>query len=60
MTKVSIEWSLEDLCDMDEQDMDCLLQSFPTEGVPSLTQLRAEQGRLAWSFDGSFGWSCVI
>lgn len=54
MSKVCLAWSLEDLCDMSEEDMEQLLQSYAPDKVPSLTEVRGP-----WEFDGSFGWSCV-
>lgn len=54
MIKVSDAWSLEDLCAMEEDDMEKLLESYAPDKVPSLTELRGP-----WEFDGSFGWSCV-
>ena len=56
MSKVCVQWSLEDLCEMDEGDMDELLQSYAPDVVPSLQQIRFGE----WRFDGSFGWACVV
>lgn len=55
MSKVCVQWSLEDLCDMTEEDMELLLQSYAPDEVPSLVDLRGP-----WEFDGSFGWACVV
>lgn len=60
MSKVCVQWSLEDLCEMQERDMDELLRSYGPDVVPSLEQVRLgeEPGTFGW--DGSFGWACVI
>jgi len=56
MSKVCEAWSLEDLCEMDDEDMEKLLGFYKPNAVPSLAQVRGlgEQG--AVEFDGSFGW----
>ncbi|CZT20077.1 probable siroheme synthase Met8 [Ramularia collo-cygni] len=54
MSKVCLAWSLEDFCDMSEEDMEGLLRSYAPDKVPSLNEVRGP-----WEFDGSFGWSCV-
>ena len=55
MSKVCLDWSLEDLCEMNEEDMDVLLQSYALHEVPKLAEIRGSE-----EFDGSYGWSCVI
>lgn len=55
MSKVCVQWSLEDLCEMDEHDMEILLRSYEPDKVPSLDDVRGP-----WEFDGSFGWACVV
>lgn len=60
MSKVCVQWSLEDLCEMDEADMDELLRSYGPDLVPSLEQMRLGKGPEEYHFDGSFGWACVI
>ena len=60
MSKVCVQWSLEDLCDMEEQDMDELLRSYAPDEVPNLQQIRLGEEPGKWQFDGSFGWACVI
>ena len=60
MSKVCVQWSLEDLCEMDEADMDALLEYFAPNKVPSLQQVRLGEEPGEWQFDGSFGWACVI
>ncbi|EME47053.1 hypothetical protein DOTSEDRAFT_69134 [Dothistroma septosporum NZE10] len=54
MSKVCVKWTLEDLCDMTEEDMEGLLEYYAPDAVPSLVEVRGP-----WEFDGSFGWSCV-
>ncbi|EMF15653.1 siroheme synthase middle domains-like protein [Sphaerulina musiva SO2202] len=56
MSKVCVQWSLEDLCEMDEDDMEKLLQYYAPDQVPSFTDVRGPP----WEFDGSFGWACVV
>lgn len=60
MSKVCVEWSLEDLCEMEEEDMDRLLRSYAPEKVPSFEQVRLREQPGDWRFDGSFGWACVV
>ncbi|KAK3708034.1 Bifunctional dehydrogenase and ferrochelatase [Vermiconidia calcicola] len=60
MSKVCVQWTLEDLCEMDERDMDDLLQSFAPDKVPSLEQIRLGEESGEYHFDGSFGWACVV
>ncbi|KAK5135661.1 hypothetical protein LTR08_004962 [Meristemomyces frigidus] len=60
MSKVCVTWSLEDLCDMEERDMDELLQSYAPNQIPTFEQVRLGEQPGSWEFDGSFGWACVI
>jgi precorrin-2 dehydrogenase/sirohydrochlorin ferrochelatase len=57
MIKVSDAYSLKDLCDMTEKDMETLLGFYGPNKVPRLGCLRAMEGELD-AFDGSFGF-CV-
>jgi precorrin-2 dehydrogenase / sirohydrochlorin ferrochelatase len=57
MIKVSDAYSLEDLCEMDEKDMETLLKFYAPDKVPRLGCLRAMEGEYD-AFDGSFGF-CV-
>jgi len=57
MTKVSDAYSLEDLCEMTEEDMGTLLGFYAPDKVPRLGCLKAMEGVLD-AFDGSFGF-CV-
>ncbi|KAF2771919.1 siroheme synthase [Teratosphaeria nubilosa] len=60
MSKVCVKWSLEDLCEMDEEDMNALLNYYSPDQVPSLNEVRLGDEPGVPSFDGSFGWSCVV
>ena len=60
MSKVCVKWSLEDLCEMSEQDMDELLQSYAPDRIPSLAEVRLGEEPGVGQFDGSFGWACVV
>jgi len=57
MIKVSDAYSLEDLCEMDEEDMTALLRFYGPDQVPRLGCLQAMEGEFD-AFDGSFGF-CV-
>ena len=57
MSKVCEEWSLEDLVEMDEEDMDRLLGFYKPNTVPKFEEIRLEQMGVDSPFDGSFGWS---
>lgn len=54
MSKVCETWSLEDLCEMDEDDMEALLGYYKPGTIPKLQELRT--GETPTVFDGSFGW----
>lgn len=56
MTRVCEGWSLEELCDMNEEDMEALLKGYGDGVVVSYKELRGEQDAIAEGFDGSFGW----
>lgn len=60
MSKVCEEWSLADLCEMEDSDMEALLGFYKPNTVPSLQQLRTGEEPGSFGFDGSFGWACVI
>lgn len=55
MSKVCESWSLDDLCEMDEDDMEALLSFYKPGLVPSLEQIRLGGEPGVASFDGSFG-----
>ncbi|KAJ9636797.1 Bifunctional dehydrogenase and ferrochelatase [Coniosporium apollinis] len=59
MSKVCESWSLEDLVEMDEQDMERLLGFYKPGIVPSFEEIRLGDESGVWRFDGSFGWSVV-
>ena len=50
------KWSLEDLADMSEEDMQRLLECFKKDEVPTLQQVRFGDSGEGPPFDGSFGW----
>lgn len=56
MSKVCESWSLDELCDMDELDMEDLLKHYKPGKVPSFRQIRGEEEPGFYAFDGSFGW----
>lgn len=56
MSKVCESWSLDDLVDLDDEDMDALLGFYPHGTVPKLEQLRDGKASSEYVFDGSFGW----
>lgn len=60
MSKVCVQWSLEELCEMDEADMDALLQSYAPGKVPKFEDVRLGVDSEIPQFDGSFGWACVV
>lgn len=51
---MSDAYSLEDLCEMTEVDMEILLRFYAADEVPRLGCLKAMKGELD-AFDGSFG-----
>jgi precorrin-2 dehydrogenase/sirohydrochlorin ferrochelatase len=55
MIKVCEAWSLEDLVDMRDADMEALLGFYEPGTVPSLRDLRFEKELELTPFDGSFG-----
>lgn len=57
MSKVCESWTLDDLVDMEEEDMDTLLGFYKPDKVPSLKQVRGEVDFEHFEFDGSFGWA---
>ncbi|MCJ1360951.1 Bifunctional dehydrogenase and ferrochelatase [Acarospora aff. strigata] len=56
MSKVCESWSLEDLVEMNEQDMEALLEFYEPGDAPSLQKLRYGDELDDIGFDGSFGW----
>ena len=55
MSKVCESWSLEDLVEMDEEDMERLLGYFSPGTVPTYKSIRYNEAD-EFAFDGSFGW----
>ncbi|WEW57023.1 Bifunctional dehydrogenase and ferrochelatase [Emydomyces testavorans] len=51
-------WSLEELVEMDEKDMDALLEFYDKDTVPTFEQVRLKEEDSIAPFDGSMGWSC--
>ena len=56
MSRVCEEWSLEDLVEMDEEDMDRLLGFYKPGTVPRFEKVRLGNQADEFVFDGSFGW----
>ncbi len=56
MSRVCEEWSLEDLVEMDEEDMDMLLGFYKPGTVPRFEEVRLGNQADELIFDGSFGW----
>ncbi|KAI9807404.1 MAG: Bifunctional dehydrogenase and ferrochelatase [Piccolia ochrophora] len=57
MSKVCESWSLEDLCEMTEDDMEALLQFYKPGKVPAYAEIRDDGDDAGFrGFDGSFGW----
>ncbi|KAH0548615.1 hypothetical protein GP486_007842 [Trichoglossum hirsutum] len=54
VAKLCESWSLEDLCRMDEGDMDTLLGFFAANKIPRFSEVHTTD--VAYEFDGSFGW----
>ena len=60
MSRVCEKWSLEELVEMDEGDMERLLGYYKPNEVPTFEEVRLGEGRgegVIWEFDGSFGWA---
>lgn len=55
MSKVCESWSLEDLVEMDEEDMERLLDFYSPGIVPTYESVRYGDS-CHFAFDGSFGW----
>ncbi|KAI9756545.1 MAG: carboxypeptidase Y-deficient [Chaenotheca gracillima] len=56
MSRVCESWSLEDLVDMEDTDMERLLGFYKSGDVPEFAQIRLEEEPGVVGFDGSFGW----
>lgn len=55
MSKVCESWSLDDLVEMDEGDMERLLGFYGPGTVPTFENIRCYDPE-QFAFDGSFGW----
>ncbi len=55
MSKVCESWSLEELCDLQDADMERLLGYYKPGTVPNFERIRLGD-ELDIGFDGSFGW----
>lgn len=56
MIKVCEKWSLDDLVEMEDEDMEKLLGFYKPNTVPSFEDIRVGSGDALYTFDGSFGW----
>jgi precorrin-2 dehydrogenase / sirohydrochlorin ferrochelatase len=56
MSRVCGSWSLEDLVEMGEDDMERLLGFYQSGKVPSFESVRLGDQAEEFAFDGSFGW----
>ncbi|KAI9839095.1 MAG: Bifunctional dehydrogenase and ferrochelatase [Sclerophora amabilis] len=56
MSKVCESWSLEDLVEMEDEDMERLLGFYKSGDVPDFEQVRIGEEPGVVEFDGSFGW----
>ncbi|KAF2456969.1 hypothetical protein BDY21DRAFT_346634 [Lineolata rhizophorae] len=61
MSRVCESWSLDELCAMEEADMEGLVEFYKEGRVPKLAELRgesegAEEDETVVGFDGAFGW----
>lgn len=60
MSRVCDSWTLENICEMDEKDMETLLGYYEGNTVPSFDEVRIGDQMDSFGFDGSFGWCCVV
>ena len=56
MSRVCEEWSLQQLVEMEDADMDSLLAFYASGTVPSFDAVKYGDDDCQWDFDGSFGW----
>ena len=56
MSRVCQQWSLEELVEMDEDDMNALLGFYESNKVPKYNQIKVHEKHGELDFDGSFGW----
>lgn len=55
MSEVCESWSLEDLVELNDEDMEVLLGFYKPGTVPNFEQIR-QGDTIEYAFDGSFGW----
>ena len=56
MSRVCEQWSLDQLVEMDELDMERLLGYYKPNTVPTFEKIRLDETSDDVAFDGSFGW----
>lgn len=56
MSRLCESWSLEDLVEMDDEDMEKLLGFYKPGTVPTFDEVRLGDKFDEFAFDGSFGW----
>jgi precorrin-2 dehydrogenase/sirohydrochlorin ferrochelatase len=56
MSRVCEKWSLEELVEMEERDMEELLKFYASNAVPTFEEIRLRKEPGVAEFDGSFGW----
>ncbi|EEH35724.1 hypothetical protein PAAG_00047 [Paracoccidioides lutzii Pb01] len=58
ISRICEMWSLEELVEMDEDDIEALLGYYPSDRVPTFEQVRLGECAGVTVFDGSMGFSC--
>ncbi|OJD25115.1 hypothetical protein ACJ73_03516 [Blastomyces percursus] len=58
ISRICEMWSLEELVEMDEDDIETLLGYYPADKVPTFEQVRLGEKAGLTAFDGSMGFSC--
>lgn len=56
MSKVCESWSLDELVEMSEKEMETLLGFYQPGTVPTFEKIRLGDDLIDFAFDGSFGW----
>lgn len=56
MSRVCESWSLEELVEMDDRDMEALLGYYKPGTVPKFSDIHHSNEDEVYTFDGSFGW----
>ena len=57
MSKVCETWTLEELVEMSDADMEKLLGFYEDNKVPKFRDIHNVRDNGVFEFDGSFGWS---